>query len=95
MLGSSIGAGLIGDMAIQLHLSKNQFLELYRLYPGCHTQNPGRIMESSVFPKGVLTSTTRRGRMDTGSCGALYPVIRRRFYERTEKNVKWGGGGGV
>ena len=28
MLGSSIGAGLIGDMAIQLHLSKNQFLAL-------------------------------------------------------------------
>jgi len=28
MLGSSIGAGLIGDMAIQLHLSKKQFLDL-------------------------------------------------------------------
>ena len=28
MLGSTIGAGLIGDMAIQLRLSKEQFLDL-------------------------------------------------------------------
>jgi hypothetical protein len=28
MLGSSIGTGLIGDMATQLHLSKGQFLAL-------------------------------------------------------------------
>ena len=28
MMGETIGAGLIGDMAIQLHLSKKQFLEL-------------------------------------------------------------------
>ena len=37
MMGKTIGAGLIGDMAIQLHLSKKQFLDLI----DCHLDAAG------------------------------------------------------